>query len=252
MSFGWNLVLALFALAPGFAAYAAIFLTPRVGPFRPSPPAPNSLTTVAVVTVAALVAHFLGAAALLLQAWACGRVRCIAAPFDPNLYTLVLPNGASRAAPEVAALALGGTLLLCLVSFGLAYFGLRLFRGRASLDRLLYGGYAELARTAQNPDSVVIAFVMTTVAEDGRSLGYEGIVRNLDVSSDMQIRSITLSDCRPFYLIRRSHAIERRVVDDEPPIPLLVIGAERIENVAFDVFEIAFEPDDEENPHAEV
>ncbi|MGH1558054.1 hypothetical protein ACRAWD_10215 [Caulobacter segnis] len=62
MTFSYNLVLALFLLAPGFAFVAGVYATGRSAIHEASPPPPNSIMALAMVTGASLVAHTAAAA----------------------------------------------------------------------------------------------------------------------------------------------------------------------------------------------
>lgn len=66
MTFSYNLVLALFLLAPGFAFVAGVYATGRSAIHEASPPPPNSIMALARVTGGSLVAHTFAAILFML------------------------------------------------------------------------------------------------------------------------------------------------------------------------------------------
>lgn len=230
----------LLALAPGFAVYSAIYITPSPGPFRPLPPGPNSIGTIALVSFGALLAHTVAATVLALQYRWCVSHDCLVVPFEPNPYTWLSAGRLAANSYSIAAL-LGSLAGLSFMTWLIAFVAVWLLQLRGLLDFTLYGSFAGLVREAQPDSKYVGAFVLTRVDDSGRSLGYEGVVEDLHVSPGGGVASITLYACTPFYVVRHRQGIRRQPILRSRPIPRLRIEGARIENIAFDVFEITNE-----------
>ena len=231
-----GLVLGLLLLAPGLAAYAAIFHAGDVGPVRSPPPPPGSILTLTIITTGALVAHFSGALVLTLQDLACARLgNCMVIWFHPNAYAVLADFVfARRPIPTPDGLAILGTLLV--VTFA-AFALTRLAAGfqpiAGALRGVLYGWLNEVA-VARSANEVILAHVLSDVQNDGSVVGYEGAVANLTVNAQKEITSVLLSDCILFYLLVTKHGVERIETETDEPIQQLYLDRDRIKNIAFE------------------
>lgn len=100
MTFSFNLVVGLFLLAPGFAVFAGVYHSSNLGPVRSPPPPPGSILALSIVSIGALIAHFLGAVLFLVQDWGCRASKaCFRVDFDPNAYSAIFNLAANKAEP---------------------------------------------------------------------------------------------------------------------------------------------------------
>lgn len=253
LTFSYGLVLALFLLAPGFAAYAGVFFTTqRDGRLHPAPPAPGSILTLALVTLSALALHGAWAGLLALQEWWV-RDGCfvLTVPFEPNLYVDLLRTGQSAPAnaPAVGgadiAAALASLILLSVLGY---VFTARIvtssFADR-NLRGFLYGWAGDLVDQIQvnEPGHVrlVTAFVLTKTDHEGVAFGYEGLLRNMTLTSEKEISSISLSEVTAFYVKLEAGRFKRVVLPRTAGIPNLYMEKGEIRNVAFQIFRVPIE-----------
>ena len=100
---------------------------------------------------------------------------------------------------------------------------------------------------------VVSAFVVSDLRSDGSDLGYEGIVRDLKIGADGEIKTLSLSDCDRFVRTVKPEGLERVAVD-RSMIPFVMLEAANIKSIAlnpyFDV-EALLAGDDELSPEEE-
>lgn len=249
MTFSYNLVLALFLLAPGFAAFAGLFFSShnerRV---HPAPPSPTSVLTLALVSLAALGLHAIWAAVLFVQdLWVGAGFPHFNLPFEPNIYADLLNAGQGDAAAglgggEIAA------ILLTLVGLSLAgYFATSGFIkstwGSEVTRPFLYGWAADLVEQINDEKEpgyvrLVTAFVLTTIEGEGAVFGYEGLLQNLTLTPEKSITSVTLSQVTAFYVKLAPGHFKRVVLPRTKGIPDLFLPKEQIRNVSFTVFRV--------------
>jgi hypothetical protein len=233
----FNLVLALFLIAPGFGVYGGVFIPSRNSRFYISPPAPNSILTLAVVSLGALCAHAIWASVLAVQDVACTRLPCLRLPIDPDTYSAAMAaaEGHHGVSQGVVALFLVTCFLLTLASFAAT----RLIILSGLTERFAvtaYGWQAGLVEQTSAPGRYVTAFVVTDMQKDGAFLGYEGLLEAMNLDTDEQIKTIVLLYCNAF-LLHIGKTVRRTPIPREGAIPRLLIEGRHIQNVAFNVFE---------------
>jgi len=245
VTLGFNVVLALFVLAPGFAALAGIWVGSQHERFRPSAPPPGSILSLSVVTFGALAAHTTLALLMLLrtplvdlgeriQAWIGFGV-----PWRmPNPYVVILALKDGAPSELDIALTFLLMLLLSVAAFFTAAALVQSDSPQGRNRRLLYGWLADLVEQVSEPNRYITAFVLTDIEKDGRFLGYEGLVENMTMTNEKQVASILLSDANTFYVSLESEKIGRVDVPRASAIPLLHIAADNIKNIAFQPFEL--------------
>jgi hypothetical protein len=241
----YGVVLALFLLGPGFATYAGLFFSLRRSQFQSAPPPPNSIFSLGLVGMAALAWHAGWAVLLALNDWGCRHAPCMAVGFEPDVYTAVLDSGVDRgpyvSSPEIAAF-LSTCLGLSVAAF-LASSAAGRTKGLVRLLRQpLYGLYAGLAEQAAEaasayPSAYVAAYVLTDVQKDGALLGYFGVLENLQVGPDKQVSGISLLESDTF-LLELGPPIQRMAGQRSQLIERIIIGAEHINNLAFEVIDL--------------
>lgn len=253
MTFSYNLVLALFLLAPGFAAFAGLFFSShneqRV---HPAPPAPTSVLTLALVSLAALALHAVWAAVLFGQTlWTQAGLPHIEVPFEPNIYDVLLNAGHARA-PHLG----GGEIAAILLTLtGLSVLGyvvtmaIILSAWGADLTRpFLFGWATSLLKqidAEKDPAYVrlVTAFVLTNIEGEDALFGYEGLLQNLTLTPEKQITSVTLSQVTAFYVKLAPNHFKRVVLTRTKGIPDLYLPKDQIRNVSFTVFRVPVNKD---------
>lgn len=232
-----GLVFALFLLAPGLALYAGLFLQPRGNRFHPTPPAPGSVLTLAIVTMGALGVH---AAWSLLSAandLACTRVACLSLPFETNIYTIALAGGVlARALPgaEVAVF-----LVVTVAISGLAYAIGRRASAASAVTRGLFGWLADMVEQSAQPNRFLAVFVLTTLKQGELTLGYEGALASITLGPDREVAAVALREATPFLVTMSAVGVETSHFLQRDPIPLIAFGRDQIENVAFNIFDLS-------------
>ncbi|KQV58619.1 MULTISPECIES: hypothetical protein [unclassified Caulobacter] len=231
MTFSFNLVLALFLLAPGFAFVMGVYYGGPRTRLEPTPPPPNSLVALALVTSGALAAHLacagFYAACELIALWS----KASWSLPHPNPYVVALGlNGAADRYREFGLF----WALLNLTALSAATFGAtRLvidwrLRKHSRIRGALYGWMSE-ATISEG----AIAYVVTTLELDGAAVGYEGLVEYMTLDSSKQIVSLVLSDCELFTMVAKGGMVHRVRNPREEPLENIVLGREAIRNIAF-------------------
>ncbi len=236
MTFSFNLVLALFLLAPGFAVVAGVYQQSQIGKIKSPPPPPGSILTLALVSVGSLSLHFLGALFFALQdVWTKAEWPHRTVPFDPNVYGAMsaLAFANEPMAANQVLLLLGSLLMLTIVGYWVGGRAIEALNRTGSLNPMLYGWLSEMA-VAEDQREAVLAYVLSDVEEDGAILGYEGVVANMTTNADKEITSILLKSCETFYVRIGKAGVSRRQVSRSSPIPQMYLERSRIRNIAFE------------------
>ncbi len=242
MTFSFNLVLGLFLLAPGLAIFAGVYHGGEQGPIRSPPPPPGSILALAIVTVGALIAHFVGAAVFLIQDVYCAQGgSCLRVSYDPNAYATLF-NVALLRQPVTGLEAF--SLLFTIIALTAASFFItrRIAAAPATATALrgvLYGWLADVV-VASGADEAVLAYVLSDVQDDGTLVGYEGVVANMTTNADKEVTSVLLSSCETFYLRVTASGVLRRKAIRTSRIPQLYLDRSRIKNIAFE--RVRFKP----------
>jgi len=231
-SFGF--VLSILLLAPGFAAFAGYYFGALRGPVRQAPAPPNSFLALAAITFGALIAHSVAATLLAGNAAWCAVGPCLSVPWEPNLYLELLRFRSPSSVPGQGTAAALLISLAVVAVFGFGVGWLAAWRAQKSfrLRSLIYGWTADLAFS----DALVVsAFVVSDLGSDGTYLGYEGIVQDLKIGTDGEIKTISLSDCDRFVLTVKPDGLERVAVD-RSMIPFVMLEAANIKNIALNPY----------------
>lgn len=231
MTFGFNLVLALFLLAPGFALVAGVYYGGPRARLETAPPPPNSIITLALVTAGALIAHLVCASAYALGEVSAGLFD-LSWPYpNPNPYGVVLKL--TEAGNRHRDLGLAWVLLNLTSLAALTFVTTRRIvawklREPGLVRDTLYGWLAE-ATAAEG----AIAYVVTTLELNGAAVGYEGVLEYMTLDSSKQIVSLVLTDCELFTLVAKGGMVHRVRNPREKPLENIVLSREAIRNVAF-------------------
>lgn len=243
MTFSFNLVLALFLLAPGLALVAGVYAGSQQAHFNSAPPPAGSILTLTLVTAGALVAH--AAAALLygLQRFACERIdHCLVPPVDPNPYRWLASMLSGDASD--AGLGLGWFLVNLIALTAIVYLLSRnhirkdLTQKQSRYRAALFGWLSDFIEKTENGKLPLIAYVLTDIEHEGRVVGYEGAVSNITLNASKEITSILLVECENFYLRLGAETSSRQPIRKATPIEHLYLQQEDIRNVAFEVLDI--------------
>lgn len=244
MTFSYNLVLALFLLAPGFAAFAGLFHSShQVRHIHPAPPAPNSILILALVTLSALGLHAVWAGLMVVQDLWANCVGYIPVPFEPNAYLVVLETGHALQAGDTLGGASVAVVLLTLAGLSVGGYVLTVWIVRAfepALRPYLYGWAADLVGqlNAEEPGylRMVTAFVLTDIAHEDAMFGYEGLLSNMTLGPDKEVSSISLEKVSAFYVVLKADQFKRVLLPRPKAIPNLYLAKEQIRNVSFTVY----------------
>jgi hypothetical protein len=235
VTFSFTLVLGLFLLAPGLAAFAGLYHGSKLGNVEAPPPPPGSILALSIVTVGAMIAHLVGATLFWLQERFCSVGLCFRVGYEPNIYAALF-NVALAKGPvtgtEVVAI-----LFTLVVLTGLAFVSAReavsRLAGKDALKGMLYGWLAEVD-VGEDRGEAVLAYIVSDVQEDGTIVGYEGVVANMTTNAEKEITSILLDSCEIFYLRVSQRGVSRRKADRDSDIGQLYLDRSHIKNVAFE------------------
>lgn len=236
MAFSYTLFLALLLLAPGFAFWAGLKLGENRKIISSASDKPGSTTTLLTVIVGSLLGHLALATFYALQArWCEVPGRCAHAGFDLNVYRALLSE--HRSAPSDAGVA-AWFLALLVPAMLLACVGWLLAR-RKWFGRLVgpmtFGWLWPIVGDARTKNGTILAFVVTTLKHENRSVGYEGAVEQVAFDDNKGIAMLVLSSCDRF-LVEITDKDVVRIDSSRETIELLHVTAAQIANVAFEVF----------------
>lgn len=241
MSLTFNLIVALFLLAPGLGVFAGVYAGGK-RPFPPSPAEPGSVHALGLVAVGALVCHAAFAWVFVgMDAWCDSGMACVVVGFEPNPYAIILElrdasalGEGSHPGPMLAWL-FSALLLAAGLGLVVGLFGFALLSQVGPFRDTLYGWTGELVTKATTAAHVVTAYVVTDTEIGQMLLGYQGALVDLRQAPDGQIRSVVLSDAHPFVVQVSETSAERQPSPRRITIPLLVIEGDHIKNIAFRV-----------------
>lgn len=239
-AFSYNLVLALFLLAPGFLFIVGFFHGASTqGGVRLRPPAPNSLAALTIVPVAALGAHLIMSSGFWIMERACAWTgRCLEVAFDPDPYILLFSKNAPVGTSGIVSLLFVLSVAAAMAG-ALGYFiAGRDWQGKNAALYKWMGAIVDSAATGE--DRIVMAYVVTqrTNKDDIDSLGYEGILEEIFLDSEGVVTSIVLRQAGTFYL-RMGKDGATKIKGNQKEIRLISFRADEIQNVAVDVLPLA-------------
>lgn len=145
---------ALFALAPGLAVFAGLFLSKGKDVIHPAPPAPGSFIALAIVVFGALGLHAVAAVGLALSD-GLGRLTGWTVPFDPNVYRYFLGERTASLMGIESALLLVMLLVLSASGFLLAQRVARKAEPGSTTHALLYGWLSPILGQMKPEDGYV-------------------------------------------------------------------------------------------------
>ena len=80
------------------------------------------------------------------------------------------------------------------------------------------------------------AFVLTRIAADSLTVGYEGVIASLALGSGKTIEALTLLDAEKFVVRLGAGSFNRAPAGFAAPIARIVIERAQIENIAFNIY----------------
>ena len=252
MSLTFNLILALFLLAPGLGMFAGVYTGGRA-PFRPAPAEPGSIHALALVSIGALLCHALGAWLFVAMEAHCNVRTCIPVDFDPNPYETILDLREALATkspvktPPTPLSSSGvawlftGLLIIGFVGFLIGLLAMVIVNRTGMMRATVYGWADEVLRGADTKAHVFTAYVLTDTETDGNLLGYEGSLIDMRQSPSGEIRVVVLKDVEPFVVQMKGDSARRQKVEsagEKSPdlINVLTIEGANIKNIAFRAF----------------
>lgn len=239
MSFSYTLFLALLLLAPGLAAWAGLRVGERTDLISQSPERPGSTFSLIVIVFGALVGHLIMSALYAAQAaWCSLGNRCLALPFDPNVYRVIMSNGkpVGQLTDTAFLLWFAALLLPALIVGLLSYWVSGWPWVRRVRETALFGWLKPWVDMARPANRFILAYVVTTLEHDGANVAYEGVVENIALDENRAISMLVLSNCDRF-LLRISKAAVGRINMEHAPISLIQLQAANFLNVALEVIE---------------
>lgn len=208
MTFSYNLVLALFLLAPGFAFVAGVYATGRSAIHEASPPPPNSIMALAMVTGGSLVAHAAAATLFLACHVVSGWTHWSWPTLDPNPYyqAIHLAAGDGLAISASFAWILSLLTLLCVATYLVTRAIMNSPIGRSELvGGALYGWFWQIEKTQG-----AYAHVLTQFENEHGAVGYQGLLEYVTLDAEKQISSLVLTQAEPFSLtVLRDRHLQR-------------------------------------------
>jgi hypothetical protein len=240
VTLGFNVVLALFILAPGFGVAMALWAAQRHKTFTPAAPATTSTITFAVVALSALIAHTAGAVVfgLLAEAarWICGAGKICLGASEPNPY-LILIHAGERDTNLTSWEVIWTLLSLSLLTVAMMR-ATELAVESGYFSPLLYGWMAPVLEDAAPANRYVIAYVLTDISKGGDHLvGYQGFLDDMNLGLDKDIVSVTLTDAEPFYVKLGDEKLERVYAQKDKPYARLHFTKDEIKNLVLEVQE---------------
>lgn len=252
MTIGFNVVLALFILAPGFGAAMALWAAQRHKTFIPAAPATTSTITLAVVALGALLAHFVGAVFFgLIAELAYGICSwwgfCLGSgQANPYLVLIHAGDGEHDLTSWEVMWTLGSLIVTTFATMKVTEHEVQ----KGTFAPLLYGWMAGILKKAEPEGRYVLAYVLTDIEKGGDHLvGYQGLLEDMNLGTDKEIVSVTLTEAEPFYVKLGDEKLERIYAEKESPFPYLHFTKGEFKNIAFEVQE--YEADDGEAEDSE-
>ncbi len=232
MTFSYSLVLALFLLSPGFSFVAGIYAVGRSSR-EVSPPPPNSIMALAMVTGGALVAHALTASLFAVGAAIVTKLGwwwSLPHP-DPYVLALDLTHVPVVHAGLGVAWILVALSIMSLVTYAStrAFMGSRLARTR-TIGANLYGWFWQIEETRG-----AFAYVLTNFESEDWSTGYWGIMEYVILDSERQISTLVLAEAEAFTMAvdKETGELRRRPSSREGRKLRVYLTKAEIRNIAF-------------------
>jgi hypothetical protein len=229
-------ILILFMI-PGVAAYAALYgLFHNGKAVAPEPPSANSVEAAVVIIGASVLIHTVTAIAFAVNSAACQNgcpVKVPVAWLDPYAAAVSALSGKG-----IAGTALAMTLTAVVVQGAAAYAGTRqILASLAHRDRLpawIYGWAKPLADSLDNDDTVILAYVLTDIEQNGKSVVYGGLLNDMALKSDGCVSRITLTACERYLVDLGAPLATPSLSTALSNFPFMVIDAAHIRNIAFE------------------
>ncbi|MBX3592917.1 hypothetical protein [Sphingomonas sp.] len=239
--------LLLFFLIPGLLSYCAFYGTFHSGrSIAPEPPAPGSVEIVTLILLSAAVVHVTSAAFIhinhIFVAKVGGILHLPAGLVDP--YAAAFRAMGSQ---EASGDAIGGLVGIALMQGLIAYVIVRAYlRHLAKSDQLpawIYGWAVDIANAADNEDEFVVAYVLTTHDHSDKTIVYGGVLYEMGLKSDGCITRIALWDCERYLADLSAGMNIKTLPSPSSRFPFMIIDASQIRNVAFEVVDLAADPE---------
>lgn len=241
----------LLLLAPGVAAYAALYGLFHSGKaIAPEPPGANTLETVTIIGGVSLVMHAVCAAAFAFNDVICDAqcpIKVKPAWLDPYHGAVLAMSGTAINGVSMA-LALAGVTAQATVAYVAIRLWLRRLATRDQLPAWIYGWATPLANTLDDDDRAVIAYVLTKTECDGRTLAYGGLVHNLSLKPDGSVIRIALTECERYLVDLTSSLDDASLSKALSRFSFMTIEADNIENIAFEAIDLGVAPNNVDGP----
>jgi hypothetical protein len=224
-------VLVTALLLPGIVAAKAFYQAAQTREVEPAVPPLTSVDGIAQVGLFSVAVHATYVVMLMIargRSWP----EWMADIPTANPYVAMLSPPANL---ETIYALIAGLLLLCMLALvlGAGAGRLMMWRGEAAI---FYGPMAEvLAKTGSGKD-FIIAYVLTTIEQEGALIGYQGTVVSLLRDADRFPAKVVLKDASVFRLVMAEGRPLRREAGET--IDWIALAADQWRNIAFKVFKV--------------
>ncbi len=231
----------LLFLTPGVAVYAAVYGLFHSGKsIAPAPPHANSLEAIAVILFGALAVHIASLGLSELNGWICGYLCCPIPVSDTVLHPYravwdTVEKPAEYSARILGLLSIG--LIQGIAGYLIVRKWLEYLARRDRLPHWIYGWAVEIANAVDNDDTLIIAYVLTTIDINSKTVAYGGMLGDVALKSDGSVTRITLLECDRYLVDLTSADNPQGVGQPLSNFPLMIIDAPNIRNISFSVYE---------------
>lgn len=227
-------VLVTALLLPGIVATKAFYQFAQTKEVEPAIPSLTSADGIAQIGLLSVFVHLTYVICLGIVATAHGPQRLAGIPLaNPYVAMLVPP-----ATIESVYALISGLFFLCLLAIVLGTLAGRLVMWGGD-SSIFYGPMAEVFAKTGSDQDFIIAYVLTTIEQEGALIGYQGTVVSLLRDADRFPAKVVLKDASVFRLVMAEGRPMRREAGET--IDWIALSAEQWHNIAFKVFKVVDE-----------
>ena len=224
-------------LLPGIIAARCFYQASRTDELEPSIPPLSSTDGIALIGLFSVVVHLCFVAGLV---WVASLEPRLPLPLaDP--YHVFTPAGLKLQGRDEVFGFLLGLAWLCGLAMPLGYAGGAMLM-RLGDRSIFYGALTDVVTAGRDDGRFIAAYVVTKLRHERRAIGYQGTVASMVRDGDRFPTKLLLKEASIFYLDFGGDAPVRQEQPDL--ISWIALSAADWENVAFQVFEIEFAPEE--------
>lgn len=237
--------LSLLALLPGLFVYCAVYsVFGSNSNVSMVPRDPRSVEALTVILIGAIAVHGVLALVGALFDYPCAWRLCASVdpiPVADPASALFEMAEAGLSTPRALGILLVQLIGASLVAYAVIRWQMRRLQRQDRLPYWLYRWTAQLANHADKDDRQTLAFVMTDIDVGTKAVLYIGVVADLALDEGFNLSRLVLTQVER-YLVDPAASfgqVVRARAHDVATIPLLVIEARTIRNVAFERLDLA-------------